>query len=97
MHSCKKGGGSHRISQRRAKHWPCAPENPQAQAAFILTSLEVEVIHAGVRVSVCSVEADALQGRGYETEVALISYLHTQQVGVAELRGWLNLVYVVPL
>ena len=57
----------------------------QAQTAFILTSLEVEVIHAGVRVSVCSVEADALQGRGYETEIALIGYLHTQQVGVTRV------------
>ena len=55
----------------------------EAQAAFILASFEVEVIYPGVRIGVSSVETDALQGRGNETEVALIGYFHTQQISIA--------------
>ena len=55
----------------------------EAQAAFILASFEVEFIYPGVRIGVSSVETDALQGRGNETEVALIGYFHTQQISIA--------------
>lgn len=82
MHSYKRGGYSILIS-RRVKHWLCARRSRKAQAAFILASFEVEVIYPGVRIGVSSVETDALQGRGNETEVALIGYFHTQQISIA--------------
>ena len=84
MHSYKRGGySSPDFSKKSEALAVCSGDPGEAQAAFILASFEVEVIYPGVRIGVSSVETDALQGRGNETEVALIGYFHTQQISIA--------------
>ena len=40
-----------------------------------------------MRIGVSSVKADALQGRGDESEVALVREFYSEQVGVARILG----------
>ena len=57
----------------------------QAEAALVLTTFEVEVLHTAVAVGVVAVETDALQGRSDEAEVALVTQFNAEQVGVTRV------------
>ena len=54
-----------------------------------------------MRIGVSSVKADALQGRGDESEVALVREFYSEQVGVARILGlcessiYIALIFVV--
>ena len=61
----------------------------QAQTALVFAAFELEVIHLRIGVGVVGVDTYALKSRSDETEVALQSHFHAQNVGIARI-AWLG-------